>query len=94
MRTPNKYKFFKIRYLPESNPNAYLETAKIFEFKNPITLKEARNRCENLYETSNGFCSPIKTEFVISHLKIGIELIEVSKFKDNLILGKIHLLRT
>ena len=87
-KAPLKYKFFKVRYLPETNPDAYLEVAKIFEFKNPITLSEARKRCESFHKTSNGFCSPISAEFVIAHLKIGIELFRVDKFKDDdLILG-------
>ena len=76
---PKTYKHFKVKYL--YNDTAYLETAIIFEFKKPITQREAKQICEKTYGTTDGFCVGMTLEHVIEHIKIGITLQEVIRFR-------------
>jgi len=74
MADAKKYTFFKVKYSEDE--------AVILEAKTPITLKEARERCKNYYGNIHGFCVPIDPKFVVSHIKIGLVLIEVELNKD------------
>lgn len=69
MADAKKHTFFKVKYSEDE--------AVIFETKTPITEKEARERCKNYYGHTNGFCVSIEPKFVISHIKLGLTLIEV-----------------
>lgn len=76
---PKTYKHFKVKY--QYSDTAYLETAKILEFKKPITQHEAKLLCEKTYCTTNGFCVGLSADQVINHIKIGIILEEVKVIK-------------
>jgi hypothetical protein len=74
MTNPKKYKFFKVKYSED--------LAVVLEVKTPITLKEARERCEIFYGHSNGFCVSISDKFVLDIVK-DLDLIEASLHKTN-----------
>jgi hypothetical protein len=73
------HKFFKVKF--DFTP------AIILEFKQPITVKEAKQRCINFYEHTDGFCVSIKPHFVIEHLQIGLKMWQV-QVKENSFVNK------
>ena len=87
MADAKKYTFFKVKYSTRE--------AVILETKTSITQKEARERCEKFYGHSDGFCVSITPKFVVSHIKIGLTLIEVDLNKSiGFKLGKVFSVET